>query len=95
MADLYVDMDALSELSRQLEQIKASLERAKGIVEARDHAIGSSSVEDALDEFVSGWKDGRRKIIEGIDGLLGRIQAAVEAYREQEQALSRAARGEG
>ncbi|MGH8907526.1 MAG: hypothetical protein ACRD0K_13620 [Egibacteraceae bacterium] len=95
MADLYVDVDALNELSRQLGQVKASLERASDDVSAYDSRLGSSRIEGALDDFVGGWRDGRKKIIEGIDGLLGRIQGAIDTYNEQEAKLAEATRTGG
>ena len=91
MADLYVDVDALGELSRQLSQIKAALESADDSVDAKDGRLGSERIEDALDDFIDGWKDGRKKIIEGIDGLMDRIQGAVDAYLAQEAEISKAA----
>ena len=88
MADLYVDVSALSELSRQLEQIKSSLHHASGTSHAYQGRLGSHAMEKALKDFISGWKDGRKKIIEAIDGLLGQIKGAIEAYEAQEKALS-------
>ena len=93
MADLYVDVDALTELARQLEAVKAALQHTKDDVNAYDARLGSDRIEGALDDFVSGWRDGRRQLIEGIDGLRARLQGAVEAYLEQEAALSAAAGG--
>jgi hypothetical protein len=93
VAELYVDVDALTELSRQLKAVKESLRGAKDDVDAYRGRLGSETIEEALDDFVHDWKDGRKKIIEGIDGLLTRVDNAVEAYRQQEAALSKAARG--
>lgn len=93
MTDLYVDADALKELASQLRGIKEALESAKDDFNAYDGRLGSKKIEGALDGFVSDWRDGRKKIIEGIDGLLARIKGAAEAYREQEAALSKAAGG--
>ena len=89
--ELYVDPDALSELARQLQQVKAALQNADERVGAYGGRLGSERIEDALDDFVNGWRDGRRKIIEGIDGLLGRVNGAIETYLEQEEKLSEAA----
>ena len=36
MADLYVDVDALTELARQLQAVKAALARAEANVDAYD-----------------------------------------------------------
>ncbi len=93
MAELYVDVDALGELSRQLQQVKQSLEGAKDDLGAYDRRLGSERIRDELEDFVDGWKDGRKKLIEGIDGLLGRVKGATEAYSKQEQELAKAAGG--
>ena len=90
MADLFVDVDGLLELSRRLEEVKTSLQQVRQDVGQSPARLGSSRLGSALDDFVDGWKDGRRKIIEGIDGLQGRIRTAVDAYSEQEEALSSA-----
>lgn len=92
MGDIYVDVDALCELARRLQQIKSSLESAADTVNARDGRLGSNEIEGALDDFIKGWRDGRKKIVESIDGLVGRIQGAIEAYEEQERQIAKAAR---
>ena len=92
MADLYVDVDALLELCGQLEEVKSSLRQAKADLSPSDQRLGSPDIGDALDGFADGWKGGRSKIIEGINGLQGRIRMAVAAYLEQEEALSGATR---
>lgn len=66
--------------------------QAKEDVKQSDQRLGSGDIGDAVDDFVDGWRDGRRKIIRGIDGLQGRIRMAIEAYQEQEEALSGAMR---
>ena len=93
MAEVYVDVDALSELARQLQQVKAALHDADDRISAYGGRLGSERIEGALDDFIDGWRDGRRKIIEGIDGLLGRVNGAIETYLEQEGMLSEAAGG--
>ncbi len=93
MAELYVDVDALRELSRQLDEVKTSLQQARDEISQSPGRLGSSRIGGELEDFVGGWKDGRRKIIEGIDGLQGRIRTAIDAYVTQETALSDAASG--
>lgn len=88
--DLYVDLDALEELVRQLGQIRASLEDAGERVDRFDRRLGSARIEEALDDFVSGWKDGRKKIIGEIDALIGKCQGASESYAAQEDAVVKA-----
>jgi hypothetical protein len=91
--DLYVDIDALDELGRQLSRIKSALSEAKEAVNAHDRGLGSPRLEEALDDFISGWRDGRRRITEGIEGLLGAVQESVQAYLENERNIQDATRG--
>ena len=90
--ELYVDLDALGELAHKLAQVKAALERS-GTVADSAAGCGSPRVEEAVEDYIGGWRDGRRKIIEGIDGELEKIRGAADAYREQEAMISKAARG--
>jgi hypothetical protein len=92
--DLYVDVDALRELARQLDEVKASLERANDNVNRSSDALGSGRLADAVGDFVDGWRDGRKHLIDDVDGLLRRIQTAVDTYLEQESQLSKASGGE-
>ncbi len=93
--DLFVDVDALTELSRQLTQIKSSLDGAQASIDAHKGRLGSSRMEGALDDFIGGWEDGRKKIVQGVEGLLQRIRGAADAYNEQESKLAGATGGSG
>ncbi len=92
--DLYVDVDALRELARQLDEVKASLERANDNVNRSSDALGSGRLADKVGDFVDGWRDGRKHLSEDVDGLLKRIKTAIDTYLEQEVQLSKASRGE-
>ena len=93
MADLYVDLEALTALAAQLEAVRAALADTKDSVNAYDARLGSKRIEEALDDFVSGWRDGRQQLTEGIEGLRVRLQGAAETYAEQEAALAAATGG--
>lgn len=88
MPHFEVDLDALRELRAALTRVRVSLEDVKDDVNAHDAALGSARIEDALDDFVSGWKDGRKKIINGIDGLANRLDAAIDAYTDAEDKIT-------
>lgn len=90
MAELYVDVEALGELSRQLGAVKAALEGASDEVGGQGGRLGSPRLAGALEGFIGGWRDGRRKIIAAIEAQQGRIQGAADTYREQEERLSQA-----
>jgi hypothetical protein len=85
--ELYVDLDAMQELARQLGEIRAALMEAEAAVNAFDPRLGSERIEGALNDFVSGWKDGRKRIIEGVDALIGQCQGAVDTYLENERRI--------
>lgn len=87
MSDFYVDVDALSELARQLRLIKSGLENVKDDLESRTAGLGSKDIQHALEDFVNGWRDGRKEIIKGIDGLTDRIQSAIDTYNDTEQQI--------
>jgi len=89
--DLYVDVDALQELARQLQHIKGALAEADEAVDAYDARLGSERIEDALDDFIRGWKDGRKEIIEAIGNLFDSVSGSVRTYEENEARLSKAA----
>jgi hypothetical protein len=89
--DLYVDVDALQELARQLQNIKSALDDAGKRVDAFDARLGSHRIEDALDDFIGGWKDGRKEITEAINGLFDAVSGSVNTYLENEARLSKAA----
>ncbi|HEX6595712.1 MAG TPA: hypothetical protein VF045_02175 [Acidimicrobiales bacterium] len=94
MEDLYVDVDALRELSRQLGEVKTALQRANQGIDRSGAALGSERLAGAVDDFVDGWRDARGHLVKEVDALLGRIRTAIETYREQEAQLSKAAGGE-
>ncbi len=91
MTELYVDVDALGELSRQLQQVKTSLEAASDEASGYGGRLGSERLADALEGFIGGWRDGRKKIIAAIEAQQGRMQGAADTYLEQEAQLSQAA----
>ncbi len=94
MADLYVDVDALTELSRQLGQVKAALEQTNNDVSRSSESFGSARLSDAIGSFVDGWQDGRKHLINDVGSLLDKINTAVNTYQDQETQLSKAARGQ-
>ncbi len=85
--ELVVERDEMRQVHQQLSDIKAALEDAKGI-DVYDGAIGSGRVEDALDNFVGNWSQGRKQILEELEGLLERLGKAIESYETNEQQLT-------
>lgn len=86
--ELYVDVHALGQLATQLQQIKQALESAADLPDTS--GLGYDRINGAVGDFVDGWRDGRKKIIKGIDAQIARINAAVSTYQENERAIKAA-----
>jgi len=92
--ELYCDLDAMEALSSQLDSIHASLDDVSDHVDAFDAQLGSARIEQAIDSFVGGWRDGRKEIRNGVEAASANVKKAAEAYQLNEQKLTSAARGE-
>jgi hypothetical protein len=98
MADatyLVVDLDALQELGNRLALIHDCLTHYNDDVQAYGAAIGSARVQHQLDSFVSGWKDGRKKINDNVTNLRGKVEGVAQTYLEQEQAIVKQSQSSG
>jgi hypothetical protein len=92
--ELYCDLDAMEALGSQLDSIHSSLDEVGDRVDVYDASLGSSSIEDAIDSFVGGWRDGRKEIRKGVEAASANVKKAAETYRLNEEKLASAARGE-
>jgi hypothetical protein len=82
-------------LGSQLESIHASLDDVGDRVHVYGGGqLGSVRVEDAIDSFVGGWRDGRKEIRKGVEVVSANVKKAAETYRLNEEKLASAARGE-
>jgi hypothetical protein len=88
--DLYVDIDALTEMYNQMASISQALADAEGGVNAYDRALGSERIEGTLNDFVSGWEDGRKKIKDGVNSLGEAVKGACDTYLENENNIKKA-----
>ena len=89
--DFYVDIDACTEMYSQMGSISQALEDAEGNVNAYDSALGSERIEGKLNDFVSGWEDGRKKIKDGVNSLAEAVKGACDTYMENENNIKQAA----
>ena len=92
--ELYCDLDAMEALGSQLDSIHSSLDDVADHVNVYDASLGSPRIEDAIDSFVGGWRDGRKEIRNGVEAASANVQKAAETYRLNEEKLASAARGE-
>jgi hypothetical protein len=83
-----VDLDALSQLSADLESIRTRMDAAREWTHQFDGLMGASQVEDALHDFASGWRDGRKRIDGNAKALSDMAANSVEAFRSTDQQLA-------
>jgi len=93
--DIYVDLDALQQLASRLASIKDSLQNVSDDIESYEPALGSQHVADRLHAFVSGWHDGRKKIVDNIGKLQQKVAGVAETYSDQEQKLAQSSQQSG
>ena len=91
--EIFVDLQALQELANKLAQIKDALSNTDDDLKSYGPALGSGKVKDSLDSFVDGWKDGRKKIDDNIDKLVGKVKGAAQTYTDQEASLVKSSQG--
>jgi hypothetical protein len=92
--EIYCDLDAMDAIGAQLRSIHAALDDVGDRVDVYDACLGSSLIDDAIDRFVNGWKDGRKEIREGVAVASANVKKAAERYKQAEDQLTAAARGE-
>jgi hypothetical protein len=92
--EIYCDLDAMDAIGAQLSSIHAALDDVGDRVDVYDARLGSSRIDDAIDGFVNGWKDGRKEIREGVAVASANVKKAAESYKQTEDELAAAARGE-
>ncbi|QKW06513.1 hypothetical protein HUT18_08960 [Streptomyces sp. NA04227] len=77
--DLVLSLAGLGDLADLLRSIKKRMDDT-GQVDRKlgNGELGSSSAFDAMDDFMSGWKDGRKEIDAGVDGVAQMAQDIVD-----------------
>lgn len=87
MGDLEVDIDGLEALVGSLGQVRDGLDDTKAVIEASEDALGSGDVVDALFDFEDHWEDGRGRVRENIEAIVGAVRDSAEAYRQTDDDL--------
>ena len=92
-SELFCDLDAMDELARQLDSIHAALDDVGDRIDVYDARLGSARIEEAVDRFVGGWRDGRKEIRGMVEVSAANVRKAAEAYRLAEAKLAAASGG--
>ncbi len=87
MGDLEVDVDGLEALVVSLAGVRAGLEETRSVVDGSATAMGSADVAGALGDFESHWDDGRGRIKDNIDAIVGAVEESARAYRQADNDL--------
>jgi hypothetical protein len=91
VADLEVDLDALSQVSYELATIRGDLDDVHPMLDAGTDGAGSDVVGDGLGSWGHDWVDGRRTITSEIAALDQALAGVAEAFLATEQQLAAAA----
>ncbi|RKN07633.1 hypothetical protein [Streptomyces radicis] len=86
---LAIPLGELSEFAPRLRSVKDFMNRTGNTFDRYDDALGDSRVVDALDDFVSGWEDGREDITQQLTGLADMADTVVTTVNDYENELTR------
>ncbi len=91
--DLVLSLAGLETLAGQLRSIKKRMDDTGQVDRKLGHGeLGSSAAFDALEGFMDGWKDGRKEIDAGIDGVAKMAQEIVDKMTKLDADLRNALR---
>ncbi|MDT0342374.1 hypothetical protein [Streptomyces litchfieldiae] len=86
---LAIPVAELSEFAPQLRSVKEYMNRTGDTFDQYHDAMGDERVVNALEDFVSGWKDGRGDISEQLSGLADMADTVVTTVNDFEAELER------
>jgi len=88
VAELYVDLDAIGQLVGSLGRIHDGLADAPDEMRNGGDGTGSDAVYAALHHFQTGWKDGRKTIVQEVGDLAQAARGSAQAYTQAEDSIS-------
>ena len=90
--DLALPLSELEGYGKQIRSIKSRLSHTKDMFESFADDIADGTVNDALDDFESNWKDGRGDISKQLDSLAGMADTVVREFRKLDVDLEKKAK---
>lgn len=91
--DLVLSLAGLDTLAGQLRSVKKRMDDTGQVDRKLGHGeLGSSAAYDAMEDFMRGWKDGRKEIDAGLDGVAKMAQEIVDKMTELDVQLRNALR---
>jgi len=95
VAEIRVDLGYLEQLASQLRALEAGFAEIDGRGDFDAAAVGDDVLKDRIDQFVSGWRDGRNRIKDRLTEAAELIEAALESYCGYEGHIAAGFRGDG
>jgi len=91
MADLIVDMDALSALQNSLTFVNDDFKNLAGDINGIDHASewGSEKIRSGMDTFQHNWRAHRTKLEAAIDALLQMVTQTTQIFQDVDRQLAK------
>ncbi|UED84406.1 hypothetical protein [Streptomyces profundus] len=90
-----IPLAELQEFAPQLRSVKEYMNRTGDTFDQYNDSFGDDRVVDALDSFVSGWKDGRSDISEQLTGLADMTDTVITTVTDYEDELARTLQDSG
>jgi hypothetical protein len=88
-SDLALPLSELEDYGGRLRDIKTRLNHTKKLFESYKDDLGDHTVYDALDDFESGWEDGREDIGQSLDALADMSDAVVREFKKLDDDLAK------
>ncbi|AVH57181.1 MULTISPECIES: hypothetical protein [Streptomyces] len=88
-SDLALPLSELEDYGGRLRDIKSRLNHTKKLFESYKDDLGDHTVYDALDDFESGWEDGREDITQALDALADMSDAVVREFKKLDDDLAK------
>lgn len=88
-SDLALPLSELEDYGSRLRSIKTRMNRTKKLFESYKEDLGDNTVYDALDDFESGWEDGREDITQALDALADMSDAVVREFKKLDDQLAK------
>lgn len=95
MADLRIDLDAVTELGSSLTTVADEFENATTKSDRIADAVGHDGLADVVRNFASSWDDTREKMTENLRLLADASVQVAEAFTDIDSDLADGISGEG
>jgi hypothetical protein len=90
---IVLDAEGMATLIARLDQLRSHFDSIKKTQSSVNGVFGQRSMEDAYDEFVNGWRDGRVNIKAELEDHRRALHEALTRYLEAEGHITELAGG--